>query len=196
MAKKQKDSMIIATVITDKKFGIGNNNKPIVDIPDASKNISRTIGNSIVIVGRKTYESLIGTPMAKKVSYVITNSPDKFTKSRNKNAPEFVSMEYIKEFLIDKRASKEKYKIAIIGGAKIYEELLPYCDLIYIVKVLMDCGAADVYFPNLDHMPEWEMIFASEIMEYEGMKYQCRRYKNGAPYKPEKLKKKKKTTCE
>ena len=82
-------------------------------------------------------------------------------------------------------------KIFIIGGGKVYEELLPYCDMIYITKVFKAFDDVDTYFPNIDNMREWEICMADDIMEYEGIKYQFRRYKNNKPMRIKEQKKSK-----
>ena len=49
----------------------------------------------------------------------------------------------------------------VIGGAKVYEELLPYCEEALITKVEAD-GNATAFFPNLDKMENWNIISKSE----------------------------------
>ena len=53
----------------------------------------------------------------------------------------------------------EKYNsedIYIIGGQKIYEQLVDECDVAHITKVDFEYDA-DAYFPNLDEKPEWQI---------------------------------------
>ena len=84
-------------------------------------------------------------------------------------------------------------KIAIIGGEQIYKELLPYCDYVLITKVFQKFANVDAYFQNIDFDENWEIVSASEIMEYDGVQYQYRKFKNLSPIKPEKPKAAKKT---
>jgi dihydrofolate reductase len=102
-------------------------------------------------------------------------------------------MDSVKEWLLRKREEKTEEKIAVIGGAQIYEELLPYCDYIQITKVFKAFDNVDTYFPNLDFSQDWELVGAGDIMEYDGIKYQYRKYKNLNPFKPEKPKPEKKS---
>ena len=46
-----------------------------------------------------------------------------------------------------------KRQIYIIGGQKIYEQLVDECDVAHITKVDFEYDA-DAYFPNLDEKPE------------------------------------------
>ena len=96
-------------------------------------------------------------------------------------------MAQAKEYLLQKAEKKEECKVFVIGGGEVYKELIPYCEMIYLTKVLRHFDA-DTYFPNLDHMPEWDLIQADDIQEYEGIKYQFRKYKNTKMVKREKPK--------
>lgn len=40
-------------------------------------------------------------------------------------------------------------EVMIVGGAKLYSELLPYCDRLYVSEVDIEI-AGDAYFPNID----------------------------------------------
>ena len=52
-------------------------------------------------------------------------------------------------------------QIYVIGGGKVYEELLPYCNLAHVTKIDF-AFEADTYFPNLDQLEDWEMTEVSE----------------------------------
>ena len=58
----------------------------------------------------------------------------------------------------------------VIGGASVYEQLLPYCDTAYITKVHAGFPA-DTYFPNLDQSGEWKVSEESESLEQDGISY-------------------------
>lgn len=193
--KKKEESHVIAIVCTDTNYGIGYKNELLFHIPDDMKHFSRVTTNGYVIMGRKTYESLPNGPLPKRTNIVITREPTTTMDNLDFKEPNYVSMDEIKDWLITQRENKSQDKIAIIGGAQIYEELLPYCDYIYITKVFAAAENVDTHFPNLDKMQlVWDMCYAGEIEEYEGIKYQYRRYKNTKPVKREKPKKTTKKT--
>ena len=192
--KKKPESQITAIVCADKNYGIGYNNELLIHIPEDLKHFSRITSGGTVIMGRKTYESLPNAPLPKRTNLVITrNNPDGNPDEPMEKAPTYVSMDSVKEWLLRKREEKAEEKIAVIGGAQIYEELLPYCDYIHITKVFKEFDDVDTYFPNIDFSQDWEIVMASDIMEYEGIKYQYRKYKNEKPMKPEKPKPEKKS---
>ena len=53
--------------------------------------------------------------------------------------------------------------VFIIGGASVYKQMLPYCDRAFITK-FKKSFEKDVYFPNLDEMPEWSVVSESEAI--------------------------------
>ena len=55
--------------------------------------------------------------------------------------------------------------IFIIGGGKIYEELLPMCNRIYVTKIFKDHDQVDTYFPNLDESDKWAPATCSDIRQ-------------------------------
>ena len=64
--------------------------------------------------------------------------------------------------------------IFIIGGAKIYEEFLPYVENIYLTEIDAE-SLADVYFPNFDKNNFNKEILATN--EEKGIKYQMCLYR-------------------
>ena len=68
-------------------------------------------------------------------------------------------------------------EVFIIGGGSIYEQLLPYCDCVYVTKILKEHKDVDTYFPNLDKNPEWEIDTCTELREYNGIPYAFLTYK-------------------
>ena len=57
----------------------------------------------------------------------------------------------------------------VIGGAMLYQSMLPYYDEVYVNQVHAD-GEAEVFFPNLDDNPDFKVYWADEIVqdgEYE-----------------------------
>ena len=192
--KKKQESQITAIVCADTNYGIGYQNQLLISIPDDLKHFSRLTSGGTVIMGRKTYESLPKAPLPKRINLVITrNNPSGNPSESLEKAPTYVSMESVKDWLIAKREEKVEEKIAVIGGEQIYKELVPYCDYVLITKVFKKFENVDAYFPNFDFVEDWELVGASDIMEYDDIKYQYRKYKNLSPMKREKPKAEKKT---
>ena len=65
--------------------------------------------------------------------------------------------------------------IYVIGGEKIYAQLLDECDVAHITKINYAYDA-DAYFPNLDEKPEWEITGDSEEQTYFDLEFFFYRY--------------------
>lgn len=189
--KKKQESKITAIVCVDTNYGIGYQNQLLIQIPDDMQHFSRTTSGGIVIMGRKTFESLPDGPLAKRINLIVTSTStyDIDFDSLKPRTPVYISIQQVKDKLLEIREKKDDCKIAIIGGAQIYKELLPYCDYISITKVFKRFENVDSYFPNIDFSQEWDLVSASDVMDFEGIKYQYRKYKNLKPIKKEKPKK-------
>ena len=167
--------MIAAVVAVDENWGIGSNNELLAHISEDLKNFKKLTKNNVVIMGRKTYESLPNKPLPNRVNVVIS--------SKNHTLEDkgiiFVSMDYIKTFL-GTQSSNALADCFIIGGGMIYKELLPYCEKVYVTKIHHAYENVDTYFPNVDKMPEWEMTMISENKKYNDIEYQfCIYRRNG-----------------
>ncbi|MDD4832338.1 MAG: dihydrofolate reductase, partial [Clostridia bacterium] len=67
--------------------------------------------------------------------------------------------------------------VFVIGGARMYRTLLPYCEEVLVTKVDAD-GGAEVFFENLDQLPNWECVETSEKVIDNGYATSYNRYKN------------------
>ncbi len=65
--------------------------------------------------------------------------------------------------------------IYVVGGASVYEQLLPYCNTAHITKIDYTYQA-DAFFPRLDEMPEWELVADSEEQTYFDLEYYFFKY--------------------
>lgn len=119
---------IIAAV--DKNWAIGKNNELLVRIPMDQKFFRETTTGKVVVMGRKTLESFPnGLPLKNRTNIVLTHNP----AYQVKDAIVVHSMEELHREL-------EKYDtndVYVIGGQKIYEQLLDECDVAHITKSTM-----------------------------------------------------------
>lgn len=178
--------MISAIVCIDSNYGIGSKGDLLAHIPEDLKMFKELTTNNIVIMGRKTYESLPKKPLPNRTNIIITSQKEYYPYFEDiKNSPIYEDMESVKLYLSCFEKLKAIYDVNvrnkdvyIIGGGMIYKELLPFCKRIYITKILHTYDDVDTYFPNIDNMPEWKMISASEVKEYNGLEYQFYIYDN------------------
>ncbi len=127
-----------------------------------------TTTGKVVVMGRKTLESFPNSaPLKNRTNIVLTRNPD----YKVKDAIVVHNMDELHEEL-------KKYKsedIYIIGGEKIYRQLLDECDVAHITKVNFDYDA-DAFFPNLDENPDWEITGDSEEQTYFDLEFYFYRY--------------------
>lgn len=157
---------IIAAV--DKNWAIGRNNKLLVQIPMDQKFFRETTEGKVVVMGRKTLESFPGgLPLKNRTNIVLTHNPN----YKVKDAIAVHSMEELFEAL----APYDSEDVYVIGGEKIYEQLLDMCDVAHITKINYAYDA-DAYFPNLDERPEWVITGDSEEHTYFDLEFFFYRY--------------------
>lgn len=157
---------VIAAV--DKNWGIGNKNELLVSIPADMKFFRETTTGKVVVMGRKTLESFPnGLPLKNRVNIVLT-------RDTAYKAPGAILVHDMEELLeeLKKYPSEDIY---VIGGEKIYAQLLDQCDVAHITKIDF-VFEADAYFPNLDEKPEWEITADSEEQTYFDLEYYFYRY--------------------
>ena len=63
--------------------------------------------------------------------------------------------------LFKKLESYNKEDIFVIGGASVYNQLLPYCTKAYVTKFDKSFDK-DTYIPNLDESDDWICVYESE----------------------------------
>ena len=158
---------LIAAV--DKNWAIGCKNKLLVSIPADMKFFRETTTGNVVVMGRKTLESLPGAqPLYGRTNIVLTADPD----YRVKGASVCGSVEEVMELL----RAYHTDDVYIIGGESVYRQFLPYCDEAQITWIDF-AYAADTHFPNLDQDAAWEMVQESDEQTYFDLCYEYRLYK-------------------
>lgn len=151
-----------AIVAVDNNWAIGKDNSIPWHIPEDMNFFKETTKNSVVIMGRKTLESLPKKqPLKDRINIVISRDYS-FTK------PGALVVHTIEEAIFDSKNYKKD--VYVIGGEKIYQSTLKYCDTVYVTKV-NNAFDADKYFPNLDLSNEWKLTHSGEIKTYSDLEY-------------------------
>ena len=71
--------MISAIVAVDENWGIGYDGKLLEKIPEDLKHFKELTNNNVVVMGRKTWNSLPTNPLPNRTNIVITRNPVHFT---------------------------------------------------------------------------------------------------------------------
>lgn len=156
-------------VATDENWAIGNNGKLLANIPEDTKFFQDVTMNKVVIMGRKTLESLpMGQPLKARTNIIITRNKD------YKVGDGAIVVHSVEEAL-DLAASYDTDDVYVIGGGDIYEQMLPYCDVAHVTKIDY-AYEADTYFPNLDQNEDWMLAAESEECTCFNLEYYFRLY--------------------
>jgi dihydrofolate reductase len=151
---------------------LGKDNKLVFDIKEDLKRFKTLTTGQVVIMGRKTFES-IGRPLPKRLNVVIS----KHLK------PENLSEEVIwldsPELIFEQNfGDKEVY---IIGGQSLYEYFLPLASKLELTEVNSEVDG-DTFFPQIDENI-WQEDFISEIFKDGQLEYSFKTYKKPIHFK-------------
>lgn len=134
---------IIACV--DNNWGIGNDGKLLFSIQQDMEFFRFMTINNIVVMGKKTFDTLRTKPLPNRINVVLTRDTD----FKPEGAEVCHSVEEALDFLRDRQEN-----VFIIGGEEIYKTFLPYCNKAYITKVFTE-KKADKHMVNLDSEADW-----------------------------------------
>jgi dihydrofolate reductase len=108
-------------------------------VPEDLKFFSTMTQNSIIIMGRKTFESLPNGPLKNRVNIVITKNVIDNDKVI------FANMDNVFN-IIEEQQKICKRKVFVIGGSDIYKLFFNYCDMVYVTLIHMEING-DIKFP-------------------------------------------------
>lgn len=158
--------MISAIVAVDNNFGIGYHNQLLFRIKEDMEVFKQLTLNNVVIMGRNTLESLPnGEPLKDRINIVLTSDKKKSEESTIED--NVIYANGMDAALLT--ASIYDKDVFIIGGQNVYNQMIDYCDRIYITKVDADC-VADKYFPNIDEN-KFKLTEESEVKQYNSLLY-------------------------
>lgn len=115
---------------------IGNAGDIPWHLPDDFKWFKKTTMGGILVMGRKTYES-IGKALPGRDTYVLSRTPREIPGVHS-----FTDLEILDHLDTNKT-------IWIAGGAEIYELMLPRCEELYLSRVHRICEG-DTHFPHFE----------------------------------------------
>ena len=129
-------------VAADQNWGIGRAGGLLVHIPGDMEHFKeKTMGN-VVVMGRKTFESLPGKKaLPGRTNIVLTGN----RSWQGEGAVLAHSREELDQLL----KQYEDDSVYIIGGGQVYQEYLERCDTIYVTRIEA-AFEADTWFPDLD----------------------------------------------
>lgn len=147
----------IIAAITDNN-ALGKDNKLLFRLKKDMEHFKNITTDNVVIMGRKTYES-IGKTLPNRVNIVL---------SRNmKSNEDFYTFDSIEKAI---EWSKENYpqkEIFILGGASVYDKALKddIVDKLYMTKIKQTVEDADAFFPEIDYKRKWSITSVERFFE-------------------------------
>lgn len=151
MTKPPLISLIAA--IGTRTRGLGKGGELLWRLPDDMKRFKALTTGHVVIMGRKTWESIPEKfrPLPDRTNIVITRDTTYEALGATVNHTLAEALEKAREV--------EHEEIFIIGGAQVYTESIPEADRLYLTLVDSD-DEADVFFPDYS-------TFTREILREE-----------------------------
>ena len=139
--------MLSIIVAKAKNNVIGKNNKLLWNLPGDLKRFKNLTTGHTIIMGRKTFES-IGRVLPNRKHVILSNNPD--FKVENENVEIVHSVQDLQKYISDE---EENF---VIGGAMIYNLLMPYVTKLYVTEIEKDFEG-DAVFPKIN-LEEWKEI--------------------------------------
>lgn len=126
-------SMIAAV---GKNLELGKGNDLIWHFKEDMAFFKETTIGSVVIMGRKTFESL-PKALPRRKNIVITTREDYKAEGA-----------FVVHSTDEALETADSESVFIIGGGDIYKQFLPKAEKLYLTEIEAECKDADTYFPN------------------------------------------------
>ena len=153
--------MIISILSADKKWGIGKRNGLLFSLPIDMKFFRTTTSGHVVAMGENTLLSFPNSKPLKNRTHIVLSA------DASHNYEGVINVHSFDEFLSKIKEYSLNEDVYIIGGASIYNQMVPYVDKVLLTKVDED-GGAEVFFHNLDEDINFECVESSEVINDNG----------------------------
>ena len=148
--------MFSGIVAIGKNNEIGKNNKLLWHLPEDLKNFKKITTGKTVIMGRKTFES-IGRVLPDRRNIILTRQAGKIIDG----GEVFHSLEEVVNLF-----ENTNEEVFIIGGADLYNEMMPKFDKLYISFIKKEDKDAEAFFPKIDFL-DWEVVERKDNEEWD-----------------------------
>ena len=163
--------MIISILSADNKWGIGKRNGLLFSLPLDMKFFRTTTSGHVVAMGENTLLSFPNSkPLKNRTHIVLSADP-------THNYEGVINVHSFEDFLKTIKEKALNEDVYIIGGASIYNQMIPYVDKVLLTKVNED-GGAEVFFHNLDEDPNFECVEIGEPLIDNGHEIRFTTYVN------------------
>ena len=132
--------MLSIIVAKAKNNIIGKDNKIIWHLPEDLKHFKNITTGHKIIMGRKTFESL-GRVLPNRKHIIFSNNPSFNVNEEN--------VKVVHSLLEIQDLIEGKEEAFVIGGAMIYNFLMPYVKKMYVTEIDKEFEG-DTFFPKID----------------------------------------------
>ena len=137
---------IIAAIGNEREIGIGGKIPWRGQVPEDLKRFKETTSGNVVIMGRKTYES-IGKPLPNRLNIILS-----------KNSDFKVPFDSLRAGSLDEalKLVPEGKEAFVIGGSEVYSEALKIANRLHLTFVDIKVPEADTHFPSWN-VGDWKV---------------------------------------
>ncbi|MDP2704013.1 MAG: dihydrofolate reductase [bacterium] len=166
--------MIILIAAKSDNNVIGKNGKIPWHIPEDLKHFKEKTEGKTVLMGRKTFESIlgyVGKPLPNRKNIVITRQSN-YQPPRHPYPPAGGEGSPVEIYpSIEDALRKHRLEdIYVIGGAEIYKETMSKADRLIITEIHKTIEG-DTFFPKID-LNDWREISRENHSEYSFVEYE------------------------
>ena len=163
-----------AICCVDTNWGIGKDNELLYHISSDLHHFKELTIERTIIMGSRTLASLPhGQPLPRRRNLVLSTNP---ALDRINDIQRFATIKELLDF-IDQDSKQGENEFWVIGGASVYEQLLPFCNEVHVTKVADSSKQPDRFFPNLDTAPDWQLSYQSDPKTENDLSYTLCIYK-------------------
>lgn len=141
-------------VAVDKDWGIGYKGDLLARVRADLFNFRDLTSGKIVILGSNTLATFPGGRALKNRTNIVLHPSSEYH-------PENTTVVHSIDELLEEVKKYNTDDVFVIGGASVYRQMLEFCDTAYVTK-FDKSFEKDVYFPNLDDDPNWELVNVGE----------------------------------
>ena len=135
------------------------------------KYFRQTTLNKVVVMGLNTLLSFPNQKPLKNRTNIVLSGSNKDFKCEN------AIVVYDLDSLFKELEKYNTDDIFVVGGASVYNLMMPYCKYAYITKIRAE-KPADVYINNIEKMGNWKLIKESETNYENDLEFTFQIYEN------------------